>query len=216
MMDELQSPNEPTPNATAYPEADILNAIEQVIRHTPKAYSYQHLATIGTYLRQNFPAFNPTDYGCKKLLDLIVRYPERFRIKWSTPAHKGRSHVWVRLTAEPKWKEGYGPVQTKPKPSAPLSRLMTQKEFARLCEWLDGPQGCNFRPDPTRPEQTVWNCDGNLHKTRLWLKRRNLDAEKNIKLLRKLGGHCDCEVLFNVADNWPSPPDDRDMALQSD
>jgi hypothetical protein len=209
MMGDLPLPNQPTA-AVLYPEADILNAIEQVIRQTTKAYGYQHLSTIGMYLRQHYPAFNPVDYGCKKLLDLIQRYPERFRIKWSAPAHKGRSHVWVRLAAEPKRKEGYGPTQAKSEPPTPAVRLMTQKEFARLCEWLDGPQGCHFRPDPSDPEQTVWNCDGTLRKTRLWLKRRHLDTEKNIKLLRKLGGHCDCEVLFNVAENWPVPDDKVD------
>jgi hypothetical protein len=81
---------------------------------------------------------------------------------------------------------------------------MTAKEFTRLCEWLDGPKGCHFRPDPNSPGEMTWNCDGSLRKTRQWLRRRDfLSLDANLKLIRKLGGHCDCEVLFNVAGNWP-------------
>lgn len=62
---------------------------------------------------------------------------------------------------------------------------MTVKEFDRLCEslgeWL-----------------AVHQCDGSLRKTRQWLRRRDfLSLEDNTKLLKQLGGYCDCEVLMN-------------------
>jgi hypothetical protein len=185
-------------------EADILKAIEQVIRQTDKAYGYQHLATIGAYLRQHYPAFKPSDYGCKKLLDLIQRHPEQFRVKWSAPAHKGRSHVWVRLATEPKRKEGYSTIaKAAPTQSQPRPQLMTSEQFARLCTWLEGSEGCDFRPDPSDPDGLRWNCDGTFRKTRLWLKRRRLHVDRNLDRLRRLGAGCDCGVVFNVAEHWP-------------
>lgn len=171
-------------------ESELLDVIEQVIRMTKKAYGYQHLSAIGGYLRAHYPDFSPAGYGCKNLLQLVESYPERFRIKWSAPAHKGRSHVWVRLANYPKRKEGYGDTKKQPPAIQPKPRLMTTKEFDRLCLWLS-------------EAGIADKCDGSLRKVRQWLKRRDfLDLNANVKLVRELGGHCDCEVLFNVADNW--------------
>ena len=183
------TPDLPISASSAFPtEAEVLDAIERSVRMTTKAYGYQHLGMIGTHLKAQWNAFTPSDYGCKTLLQLIERYPERFKVKWSAPAHKGRSHVWIRLAAEPKRKEGYGDKPTPP--PKPKPRLMTVKEFDRLCEslgeWL-----------------AVHQCDGSLRKTRQWLRRRDfLSLEGNTKLLKQLGGYCDCEVLMNVAGNW--------------
>lgn len=167
-------------------ETEVLDAIEHSVRMTTKAYGYQHVGMIGTHLKAQWSPFTPSDYGCKTLLELIERYPERFTVKWSAPAHKGRSHVWIRLAAEPKRKEGYGDAPAplpKPKP-----RLMTTQEFDRLCEWL-----------AAQPK-----CDGSLRKTRQWLRRRDfLSLEGNTKLIKRLGGHCDCEVLMNIMGKWP-------------
>jgi hypothetical protein len=90
-----------------YSEADVLDAIEAVIRATTKAYGWRHLGDIGNYLHKTFADFNPADYGCKGLLKFIEKHPERFKVKWSAPSKKGASHVWVRLATEPKRKEGY-------------------------------------------------------------------------------------------------------------
>jgi len=174
-------------------ESTLLDEIEHSIRMTKKENGYQHLSAIGSYLRTQHPDFSPANYGCKNLLHLIERYPERFRIKWSAPAHKGRSHVWVRLATEPKRKEGYINPDTQPEPTPvkPKPRLMTAKELDRLCLWLS---------EAGMPDR----CDGSLRKTRQWLRRRDfLNLNGNVKLIRKLGGHCDCEVLFNVSGNWP-------------
>lgn len=182
-------PELPISASSASPtEAEVLDAIEHSVRTTTKAYGYQHLGLIGTHLKALWSTFTPSDYGCKTLLQLIERYPERFKVKWSAPAHKGRSHVWIRLAAEPKRKEGY---DDKPSPPPkPKPRLMTVKEVDRLCEslgeWL-----------------AVHQCDGSLRKTRQWLRRHDfLSLEGNTKLLKQLGGYCDCEVLMNVAGNW--------------
>ncbi|MBK8027761.1 MAG: OST-HTH/LOTUS domain-containing protein [Chloroflexi bacterium] len=58
---------------------------------TTKAYGYQHLGMIGTHLKAQWRSFTPSDYGCKTLLELIERYPERFKVKWSARPHKRRS-----------------------------------------------------------------------------------------------------------------------------
>lgn len=181
---ELPISESPTPPT----EADVLDAIEQSVRMTTKAYGYQHLGVIGTHLKAKWSTFNPSHYGCKTLLQLIERYPERFKVNGSAPAHKGRSHVWIRLAAEPKRKAGY---EDKPTPPPkPKPRLMTVKEFDRLCESLD-------------EWLSVHQCDGALRKTRQWLRRRDfLSLEGNAKRLKQLGGHCDCEVLTNVVGNW--------------
>jgi hypothetical protein len=184
-------PEIPDVSDNSLPETDILDVIEQIVRMTKKAYGYQHLSTIGSYLHTHYPDFSPANYGCKNLLQLIERYPERFKVKWSAPAHKGRSHVWIRLATEPKRKEGYAETNPSPLPTKPKQRLMTGKEFDRLCQWLSDAGVLN-------------RCDGSLRKTRQWLRRRDfLSLEANSKLIHKLGGHCDCEVLFNVAGNWP-------------
>ncbi|MDX2139592.1 MAG: DUF2695 domain-containing protein [Chloroflexota bacterium] len=184
-------PETPDRSDNALSESDLLNVIEQIVRMTKKAYGYQHLSTIGSYLRTHYPDFSPANYGCKSLLQLIERYPERFKVKWSAPAHKGHSHIWVRLATEPKRKEGYTDTNPTPPSVKPKPRLMTGKEFERLCQSL-GEAG------------VVDRCDGSLRKTRQWLRRRDfLSLEANSKLIRELGGHCDCEVLFNVAGSWP-------------
>ncbi len=93
-------------------EKMILDVIEKVVRATKKAYGYQHLSVIGSYVRQHYPDFTPAAFGCKTLLQLIEKHPERFKVKWSAPAHKGASHVWIRLSTEPKRKEGYARKET--------------------------------------------------------------------------------------------------------
>lgn len=102
-------PVPPDPPLSDYSEEDVLDAIEAVVRATTKSYGYRHLSDIASYLRLAFADFQPARYGCKKLLHFIEKHPERFKVKWSAPAHKGRSHVWVRLSTEPRRKEGYGP-----------------------------------------------------------------------------------------------------------
>ncbi|MBN1429361.1 MAG: OST-HTH/LOTUS domain-containing protein [Anaerolineae bacterium] len=90
-----------------YTEQDVIVAIEAVIRTTTKAYGWRHLGDIGDYLHQAFADFQPSCCGCKNLLQFIEKHPERFKVKWSAPSKKGASHVWVRLSTEPKRKEGY-------------------------------------------------------------------------------------------------------------
>lgn len=83
-----------------------------------------------------------------------------------------------------------------------MAQLMTQAQFWQLCEYLEGPDGCNFVDSPDEPEGIHWDCDGTLKLTRSWLRQYNLAVEANIAALEACGGYCDCEVVFNVVDRW--------------
>jgi len=179
-------------------EAELIVAIEQIIRETQRDDGYTHLSTIGSVLRERFPAFNPRQYGYKKLFDLIHAHADRFAIKRSG----SKGSVWVGLSNQQE--SGLPVSDIHPAVIRPEPRLMTTKEFGRLCAWLDGPDGCNFRVDLSQPEGITWTCDGSLRMTKRWLRRRDfLHIDANIKVLKSLGGYCDCEVVFNACGKWP-------------
>ncbi len=50
----------------------------------------------------------------------------------------------------------------------------------------------------------VEGCDHSLRLTRAFLASRSLAADKIVLWLGEYGGFCDCEVLANVEDSWPS------------
>jgi hypothetical protein len=47
-------------------------------------------------------------------------------------------------------------------------------------------------------------CDHSLRFTREFLERRSLDEAATVPWLNSYGGFCDCEVLANGEDAWPS------------
>jgi len=74
------------------------------------------------------------------------------------------------------------------------------KHFVKL---LEGKEGCNFRKD-TKGE-VKWKCKGmhnkDLAKNTLKKHFPGIDIKKSMEYFEKHGGHCDCEILFNVEDN---------------
>jgi hypothetical protein len=63
----------------------------------------------------------------------------------------------------------------------------------RLC----GPEGCDFKAKG-------WTCFGDVRFSRKVLSGMGLDAaatDLSIGGFRKLGGYCDCEVVFNVEES---------------
>jgi hypothetical protein len=72
------------------------------------------------------------------------------------------------------------------------------KEFINL---LSGPQGCDFKEG----DGYSWTCSNT---TDCPLSRRILgdmgfsedEITASVQFFHKNGGHCDCEVVFNVAD----------------
>ena len=69
-----------------------------------------------------------------------------------------------------------------------------QEFFGRML----GPEGCNFRKNDAG--DTIWDCGGgdDLSRSRAILTDMGLDVEGSLKYLSENGGHCDCEVLFNL------------------
>jgi hypothetical protein len=45
-------------------------------------------------------------------------------------------------------------------------------------------------------------CDDSLQLSTQFLTKRGLDVERVTGWLRESGGHCDCEVLANVEEQW--------------
>jgi hypothetical protein len=59
-----------------------------------------------------------------------------------------------------------------------------KKQLNQLCEYLEGPKGCDFKEDGT------WDCDGTQRATQRWMR------DNHIRLA--IPSHfCDCEVVFN-------------------
>jgi hypothetical protein len=72
------------------------------------------------------------------------------------------------------------------------------KEFTQR---LGGPEGCNFRDG--KNGLAIWNCGGRRDQS---LSRKILgrmgfldgEIEDTLEYFTEHGGHCDCEILFNV------------------
>lgn len=81
---------------------------------------------------------------------------------------------------------------------------MNEDQLLELNNWLLGPEACDFT-------ETTWICHGDLSFTRLWLFTKKVaDIEACLEWFHDGGGHCDCEVLWNVLDEnrWPETDDD--------
>jgi hypothetical protein len=71
---------------------------------------------------------------------------------------------------------------------------------------LGGPEGCDVRTDGH--EDFKWRCGGGMDKTfaKAILERMNengsdqqIDVALSLEFFELRGGHCDCEILLNVA-----------------
>jgi len=70
--------------------------------------------------------------------------------------------------------------------------------WEEFCDRLAGPEGCDFQKKPDG--NTTWTCAGGTDKTfaaRI-LKAMGMDAAASLTYFDEHGGHCDCEILFNV------------------
>jgi hypothetical protein len=76
------------------------------------------------------------------------------------------------------------------------------KKWNQFCKRLDGKEGCNFRSTTGDVSGVVWNCKGGEDKTfaKKILKKYypEIDIKETFKYFDEHGGHCDCEILFNV------------------
>lgn len=71
---------------------------------------------------------------------------------------------------------------------------------------LEGPEGCDFTEgEPGNVDSITWRCAGGMDKTYATAILRNMqnsypdiDVEASLAYYNENGGHCDCEILFNV------------------
>jgi hypothetical protein len=75
--------------------------------------------------------------------------------------------------------------------------------WEEFCERLAGPQGVNFRNDENG--ELRWDCDSHniIYAVRILQQMGFGEATINASLsyYREHGGYCDCEILFNVAND---------------
>ena len=84
---------------------------------------------------------------------------------------------------------------------------LTEQLWIEFFNRLQGEEGCNFRQDDRG--KTIWNCGGgnNLDFSKEILTKMGFDYSVVDVILERFceyGGHCDCEVLFNVK-QWILP-----------
>lgn len=63
---------------------------------------------------------------------------------------------------------------------------------------LQGPEGCNFKG---KGKDMTWQCNGGMNKdfaTAILKTIPDVDVEGSLAFFEEYGGHCDCEILFNV------------------
>lgn len=97
-----------------------------------------------------------------------------------------------------------------------VGRLMSpgHPEWQRFFELLEGPEGCNFRrnPDKYEDDNIEWDCSSKStrYKSRAILERYfpGVDIEATMAFFDKHGGHCDCEILWNVYQS-ETPEDEK-------
>lgn len=74
------------------------------------------------------------------------------------------------------------------------------EEFSKR---LEGPDGCNFHYKeglPRIPQNIAWDCGGGEFRLARFLLKQypDVEVEASIAYYKAHGGHCDCEVVFNV------------------
>lgn len=78
------------------------------------------------------------------------------------------------------------------------------KDWKKFYALLEGPEGCDFKEDESG--EVTWKCKGGMNKTKAKRILRyffpSCDVAESVKLFDEHGGHCDCEILFNVEDSY--------------
>ena len=64
---------------------------------------------------------------------------------------------------------------------------------------LEGPEGCDFKGE-TASDMT-WKCKGGMDKTfatAILKDMKEFDVDATLEYFEEHGGHCDCEIIFNI------------------
>lgn len=87
-----------------------------------------------------------------------------------------------------------------PMPAKPIPVVLTPEHslWREFCDRLAGPEACNFQGEG---EDVTWTCAGGRNQdfSKAILQTMDgIDVEGTLLYFSEHGGHCDCEVLFNV------------------
>jgi len=87
---------------------------------------------------------------------------------------------------------------TRPRPSTKEVMTPEHPRWEEFCNRLAGPEGCDFQKKPDG--NATWKCAGGSDKTfaAKILKSMGMDVAASLAHFDEHGGHCDCEILFNV------------------
>lgn len=84
--------------------------------------------------------------------------------------------------------------------------LLSEEQWTEFFRRLEGPEGCDFQEkEPGDVGSITWNCKGGMDQSyaKAILKEMQLPAstvDAVLTYVRELGGHCDCEILFNAVE----------------
>lgn len=82
-----------------------------------------------------------------------------------------------------------------------MNEIMTPKHdlWGEFMTRLEGPEGCDFREDEN--ENVTWKCNGGTDKSKaraILESMPGVDVTGSLEFFEARGGHCDCEIIFNV------------------
>lgn len=90
-----------------------------------------------------------------------------------------------------------------------MSKVMAPEHplWDEFRERLEGPEGCNFQGEDDEEGKLIvdtvtWKCAGGKDKslaTAILETISDVDIPASLAFFEEHGGHCDCEILFNVA-----------------
>ena len=72
------------------------------------------------------------------------------------------------------------------------------EKWEEFCNRLEGEEGCNFREGESG--SITWDCGGRMNKehAKKLLEDYDVDVFASLLYFEDHGGHCDCEILWNV------------------
>lgn len=97
-----------------------------------------------------------------------------------------------------------------------MTDIMTPEHprWQEFCEMLEGPEYCNFHEEvPGNINTFSFTCDNSKNRPfarAILEKMGGFNVDASLDAIYRLGGHCDCEILFNA------DPDDDDIVDMED
>lgn len=108
----------------------------------------------------------------------------------------GLRHYWASLGDSPFQADALAELETALAAPEPLSHDQWVEYFDRLA----GPEGCDFK---TVDGDSTWKCGSGDDKSRSEKILRAMGLSAQIedvhRIVNALGGHCDCEIIFNAS-----------------